>query len=272
MIGRQRAQRRLPAHWRRSRRRSRPSRWRSSRRNIAGRAARARIRVAARREQAVDRVGDAGIAVAHRPVDDHRVAEALLQRLGLARGDRSERRALLGPDLRISVGAFLGRVRRMIAVEDRLPQPAAGFRPRGGRTGIRQGSAAPRAASGASGVPRLVSSTPTRGAGIAGWSLMPGSSGRTAGGASAFRSRRRSHWRPPAASTSAPSPLTPPGGLAAGDELDLDLGQSLSVARLRRAEWPRARHAGDDFGRRRRSRWQARGAGRLRSAGGPARD
>ena len=124
-------------------------------------------------------------------------------------------------------------------------------------TGIARGSAAPRAASGASGVPRLISSTPTRGAGMAGWSAggdHAAPSGRTAGGASAVRSRRRSHWRPPAASTSAPSPLTPPGGCAARHQLDLDLRQALERRQAERAERAGARHAGDDLGR---------GAGRL---------
>ena len=112
------------------------------------------------RHQRVDPLGDRRPAVAHRMVDDHLRPERAGERLGLARGDRGERRAFVGPDLPIGMGRFPRPGGEDDAAQDRLPDQLRDFDDAADRRGTRRDSAAPRPAPGASGVPRLTSSTP----------------------------------------------------------------------------------------------------------------
>jgi len=54
-------------------------------------------------------------------VDDHVRAEGAGERFGLARGDRGERRTLLGPDLAIGAGRAARPRGKDDAAQDRLP-------------------------------------------------------------------------------------------------------------------------------------------------------
>ena len=127
MIRRQRAQRRLPAHPAQLRE-GRVGGGRGRRRAILRIERRDQDPVAAGRLERVDPFGDGGPAVAHRMVDEDFGAERAGQRGGLARGDRRERRALVGPDLPVGVRGLARPGGEDDAAQDRLPDESAGSR------------------------------------------------------------------------------------------------------------------------------------------------
>ena len=145
-------------------------------------------------DHAFDRRGDAWMAVAHRIMNGDVRKRLEAPRPGAARSP--QRRAFVGPDLAVRLGGFLRTRAQDDAVKD-------GFHAIAGSRSLAVAQelgeiAADRAASGASGVPRLISRTPTFEAGSAGWSA--GSSCRRHEverqlAHSLARCRRRSHWR-----------------------------------------------------------------------------
>jgi len=123
VIGRQCAQRRLPAHPG-QRKEGGVVRGRGRRRAILRIERREQDAVASRRLQCAQPVRNGRPAVSHRMVDDHVRAERAFERCRLAARDGGKRRSILPPDLPIGVRRHLRSAGQHEGVQDRLPDEA----------------------------------------------------------------------------------------------------------------------------------------------------